>query len=54
MSVLIFLISLLVFCNTIGYAIYEIKDNSNKLGGISVIVVATIALFLPTIMSIIT
>ncbi len=53
MYILIFLISLLVFLKTLGYAIYEIRENANKLGGIATIVLSTIALFLPTIMYII-
>ena len=50
MYIIIFFISLLVVLKTLGYAIYEIKENSNILGGISVIVISTIVLFLPTIM----
>ena len=52
MSFILFLISLVVFFKTLGYAIYEIKQNKNIKGGISVIVLATISLFLPSIMSI--
>ena len=52
MYILIFLISLIIFLETLGYAIYEIKQNKNIKGGISVIVLATISLFLPSIMSI--
>lgn len=52
MYILIFLISLIIFLETLGYAIYEIKQNKNLKGGISVIVLATISLFLPGIMSI--
>ena len=52
MSFILFLISFVVFCETLGYAIYELKHTKNIKGGISVIVLATISLFLPSIMSI--
>ena len=52
MYILFFLISFIIFLETLGYAIYEIKKNQNIKGGISVIVLATISLFLPSIMSI--
>ena len=52
MYILFFLISFIIFLETLGYAIYEIKQNKNIKGGISVIVLATISLFLPSIMSI--
>ena len=53
MTIFILLISIFVFCDTIGYAIYEFKHNSNKLGGISIIIISIIALFLPTFISLI-
>ena len=39
MTLSILIISILIF---IGYGIYEIKENNNKLGGICVIVVAIV------------
>lgn len=53
MPVIIFLISLLVFIKSISYAIFEIKNNNNRIGGISVIVISIVSLILPTVMSII-
>ena len=53
MPIIIFLISLIIFFNSIGYAIYEIKNNNNKIAGISVIVVSITSLILPTVMSVI-
>lgn len=52
MYILFFLISFIIFLETLGYAIYEIQQNQNKKGGISVIVLATISLFLSIIMNI--
>lgn len=53
MPVIIFLISLIIFGESLGYAIYEIKNNNNRIGGASVIVISIISLILPTIMSVI-
>lgn len=53
MPLIIFLISLIIFCDSIGYAVYEINNNNNKIAGISVIAISVISLILPTIMSVI-
>ena len=45
MTISIFLITLLIFLDNLGYAIYEIKEKNNKLGGISVIAISTIMIF---------
>ena len=42
MSFSIFLLTLFLFLDNIGYGVYEIKERKNKLGGICVIAVATI------------
>ncbi len=42
MTLSILIISILIFLDNIGYGIYEIKENNNKLGGICVIVVAIV------------
>ena len=42
MSLSIFIITIFIFLDNIGYAIYEIKENNNKFGGIFVILLATI------------
>ncbi len=42
MTFSVFVLSILIFLNNIGYGIYEIKENKNKLGGICVIVLATL------------
>ena len=39
-----FIISIIIFCKTINYAIYEIKVNSNKSAGITIIIMAFIVL----------
>lgn len=53
MPILIFLISLIVFIKSIAYSIFEIKNNNNRVGGISVIIISIVSLILPTVMSII-
>ena len=42
MTFSIFLLTLFIFLDNIGYGIYEIKEKKNKLGGICVIAVATV------------
>lgn len=41
MAFSILILSIFIFLNNLGYAIYEIKEKKNKLGGISVIAIAT-------------
>lgn len=53
MYILIFLISLIIFADAISYAIYEIKNNQNKFGGICIIVLSVVALIFPTVMIVI-
>ena len=49
MSVLVIILSIIIFVKTVSYGIYELKSK-NKIGGISVIIVATFALVLPNLM----
>lgn len=44
MLVIILVLSIIVFTKTIGYAIYEYKDNNNKFAGIVISVFAFVAL----------
>ena len=44
MFFVILIISIIIFCKTINYAIYEIKINSNKSTGITIIVMAFVVL----------
>ena len=39
-----FIISIIIFCKTINYAIYEIKVNSNKSAGVTIIIMAFVVL----------
>ena len=48
MKVLVIILSILIFIKTVSYGIYELKDK-NKLGGITVIIIATFALILPNL-----
>lgn len=53
---ILFIVSILsvyAFYKTIGYAIFEYKDNSNKVGGIICAILAFIALISPITVTII-
>lgn len=39
MFFVILIISIIIFCKTINYAIYEIKVNSNKSAGVTIIII---------------
>lgn len=49
MRIIILILSIIIGIKTISYGIYEIKNNSNKLGGIFVISLAIISAILPNI-----
>ncbi len=50
MFFVILIISIIIFCKTINYAIYEIKVNSNKPAGVTIIIMAfVVLLFAPFI-----
>lgn len=49
MNFILFLIFILIFIETIFYSVYEIKQNDNISGGVSVIVLAIISLVVPII-----
>ena len=49
MQILILLISIWIFIRALSYGLYEIKQNSNTIGGITTIVIAVLALLLPNI-----
>ncbi len=40
----ILIISIIIFCKTVNYALYEIKVNSNKPAGIVIIIISFIVL----------
>lgn len=44
MIIVILILSIIVFLKTIGYAIYEYKDNNNKLAAIIVSIFGFVAL----------
>lgn len=50
MFFLVIVLSIFIFLKTLSYGIFEIKKNSNTIGGITVIVVAIISLIYPNIM----
>lgn len=50
MGIVIVLLSIWIFLKTLFYGIYEIKNNSNKPGGITIIIVSIISLIFPNIM----
>ena len=49
MKFLVLILSIIIFIKTTSYGLYELKENNNKTGGITVIVIASIALFLPNV-----
>lgn len=46
----IIILSIWIFMKTLSYGIFEIKNNSNKPGGITIIIVSIISLIYPIIM----
>lgn len=52
MFLIILILSIFVFIKTIGYAIYEYKQNSNKVSAIIITIMAVIALVAPCVVSI--
>ena len=44
---IVLILSFLVFFRTLSYGIFEIKQNSNTLGGIVTIVIAVVSLIFP-------
>lgn len=49
MRIIVGLLSIWIFIRTLSYGIYEIKQNSNTSGGITIIVLAVLSLILPNI-----
>lgn len=49
MKFLVLILSIIIFIKTTSYGLYELKENNNKAGGITVIAIATLALILPNI-----
>lgn len=50
MKSLMALLSLFVFLKTLYYGIYEFKENSNKVAGVSIILLSFICLIVPNIL----
>ena len=42
MTISVLLLTIFIFLNNIGYAVYEIKEKKNKLGGTCVMILAII------------
>lgn len=49
MHFLVIILSIIIFIKTTSYGIYELKENNNKLGGVTVIAIATASLILPNV-----
>lgn len=47
MKFLVFVLSIIIFIKTTSYGIYEFKENKNKVGAITVILIAVVSLILP-------
>ena len=54
MFFIVVILSIYAFVNTLGYAIYEYKDNNNKIGGIIISIISLISLIGPTIVTMMT
>lgn len=50
MYILFFILSIWIFIKTLSYAIYEIKQEKNRLGGTIALLLALAALIFPIIM----
>ena len=49
MKILVLILSIIIFIKTTSYGLYELKENNNKSGGITVIAIASLALILPNV-----
>lgn len=49
MKILILILSIIIFIKTTSYGLYELKENNNKNGGITVITIALLSLILPNV-----
>ena len=49
MKFLVLILSIIIFIKTTSYGMYELKENNNKFGGITVIAIASLALILPNV-----
>lgn len=48
-NIVVFILSFWIFVKTLSYGVFEIKQNSNTIGGILTIVFAVITLILPNV-----
>ena len=49
MGIVVVILSVWIFIKTLFYGIFEIKNNSNKPGGITIILISIISLIFPII-----
>ena len=49
MKFLVIVLSIIIFIKTTSYGLYELKENNNKVGGITVIAIAALSLVLPNV-----
>lgn len=52
MLILIILLSIYIFLRLFVYGIYEIRENQNKVAGISMMIISVICLIAPTVLNI--
>ncbi len=50
MRILFFFISLAIFFKTVGYGVYEFKNNNNKFGGTFIFIISIITIIFFNIM----
>lgn len=53
MFFIVLILSIFVFCKTLGYAIYEYKNNSNRLAAVVIAIMAVVALIAPCVVTVI-
>ena len=49
MKFLVLILSIIIFIKTTSYGLYEVRENNNKSGGITVISLAVASLILPNL-----
>ena len=49
MKILVAILSIIIFIKTTSYGLYELKENNNKTGAITVIAIAIVSLVLPNL-----
>ncbi|MCI8965257.1 MAG: hypothetical protein HFJ43_02755 [Clostridia bacterium] len=49
MKLIIMILTICIFFQTIGFGVFEYKENKNKIAGVTIFTLATIGLILPNV-----